>query len=174
MLEVRVPQLGEGLREVRIVHVLRKPGDVVQRGDPCMSSKQIRRPSKWNHLRAAVSIGGWWTWMMLFQSEPPIVVLADDPDEVGDGSCTVGASRLIPPRTRAYAKTKGIEDQSWKKLLLSRISFFLPMSMPISLNLARFSRRELTTLSVKFRQTIGRSFIDCDAARQPQYLAQSR
>ena len=33
-LELAVPQLGEGLREVRIVEILRRAGDAVARGEP--------------------------------------------------------------------------------------------------------------------------------------------
>ena len=32
--EVRVPQLGEGLREARVVELLRRPGAPLKRGDP--------------------------------------------------------------------------------------------------------------------------------------------
>ena len=108
MLEVRVPQLGEGLREVRIVQLLPKPGDVVDRGDPLyvietdkttveMESPNSGRIHRWLvNVDDVVPIGA------------PIVVLVDSPE----GNAIVPPTlRLIPPRTRAYARTKGIDDQ---------------------------------------------------------------
>jgi pyruvate/2-oxoglutarate dehydrogenase complex dihydrolipoamide acyltransferase (E2) component len=116
MLEVRVPQLGEGLREVRIVHVLPKPGDLIHRGDPLyvietdkttveMESPQSGRVHRWLvEVDDVVPIGA------------PIVVLAIDANEGSDKISPIAASRLIPPRTRAYAKAKGIEDHTLEEI----------------------------------------------------------
>lgn len=110
MLEVCVPQLGEGLREVRIVQLLPKPGDVVCRGDPLyvietdkttveMESPHGGRIHRWLvNTDDVVPIGA------------PIVVLVDSIE--GDAIVPpIARLRLIPPRTRAYARTKGIDDQ---------------------------------------------------------------
>jgi pyruvate/2-oxoglutarate dehydrogenase complex dihydrolipoamide acyltransferase (E2) component len=116
MLEVRVPQLGEGLREVRIVQLLPKAGDVIRRGDPLyvietdkttveMESPRTGRIHRWVvAVDDVVPIGS------------PIVVLAIDPNDGGDKVLPIAASRLIPPRTRAYAKSKGIEDDKLEEI----------------------------------------------------------
>ena len=110
MLEVRVPQLGEGLREVRIVQLLPKPGEAVRRGDPLyvietdkttveMESPHSGRIHRWLvNVDDVVPIGA------------PIVVLVDS-IEGGAKVPPIATLRLIPPRTRAYARTKGIDDQ---------------------------------------------------------------
>jgi pyruvate/2-oxoglutarate dehydrogenase complex dihydrolipoamide acyltransferase (E2) component len=115
MLEVRIPQLGEGLREVRIVQLLPKPGDVVRRGDPLyvietdkttveMESPHSGRIHRWLvSTDDVVPIGA------------PIVVLVDS-IEGGAIVPPIATLRLIPPRTRAYARTKGIDDQKLENI----------------------------------------------------------
>ena len=116
MLEVRVPQLGEGLREVRIVQLLPKPGDVIHRGDPLyvietdkttveMESPHTGRIHRWVvAVDDVVPIGA------------PIAVLALDSNEGSDKVLPITTSRLIPPRTRAYAKSRGVEDSKLEEI----------------------------------------------------------
>src|SRR6266542_3270394 len=108
MQEIRVPQLGEGLREVRIVELLRRPGDMLRRGDTLYvvetdkSTVELESPNDGQLLewRAApgdvVSIGG--TVAIVgppLDATPPEVPLPP-------------STRLIPPRTRAHARAKGL------------------------------------------------------------------
>jgi pyruvate/2-oxoglutarate dehydrogenase complex dihydrolipoamide acyltransferase (E2) component len=116
MLEVRIPQLGEGLREVRIVRVLRKAGDVVQRGDPLY----VIETDKTTVEMESPHSGRIHRWLVQVDDVVPIdasiVLLATDSSEGGDRVAPIETLRLIPPRTRAYAKTKGIEDHQLEEI----------------------------------------------------------
>ncbi len=116
MLEVRVPQLGEGLREVRIVQVLRKPGDVVQRGDPLY----VIETDKTTVEMEAPHSGRIHRWLVdvddVVPIDSPIVMLVNDSNEGGERVSPVETSRLIPPRTRAYARAKGIDDHKLEEI----------------------------------------------------------
>lgn len=108
MTEIHVPQLGEGLREVRIVELLRRTGDLIRRGDPLYI---IETDKTTMEMEAPVDgrLMGW-------------RVSADDVVPIGTAVAVIGAdnaerrietrreddSVVIPPRTRSYAKSKGI------------------------------------------------------------------
>ena len=108
MPEIKVPQLGEGLREVRIVELLRQPGDAIQRGDTLYvvetdkSTVELESPHN-GHLtewRAAagdvVAIGA------------TVAIVATMDDGVALESPLPRPGRLVPPRTRAHARAKGL------------------------------------------------------------------
>src|SRR5689334_634432 len=115
MIEVRVPQLGEGLREVRIVQLLRKPGDLVHRGD----SLYVIETDKTTVEMESPHAGRIHRWLTdtddVVPIDAPIVLLADDGD-LTEHVLPLVTSRLIPPRTRAYAKSKGIDDQKLEEI----------------------------------------------------------
>jgi pyruvate/2-oxoglutarate dehydrogenase complex dihydrolipoamide acyltransferase (E2) component len=106
MPAIRVPQLGEGLREVRIVELLRRPGDVLRRGDTLYvvetdkSTVELESPDDGLLLewRAApgdiVPIGS-----TVAVVEPVSAATSPEPPS---------SRRVVPPRTRAYAKAKGL------------------------------------------------------------------
>jgi pyruvate/2-oxoglutarate dehydrogenase complex dihydrolipoamide acyltransferase (E2) component len=103
VLEIRVPQLGEGLREVRIVELLRRAGESVRRGDPLYvvetdkSTVELEAPvdgalAEWTVAPGdVVAIGG------------IVARLAG-----AEGATPAAQHRLVPPRTRAYAREKGL------------------------------------------------------------------
>lgn len=140
MLEVRVPQLGEGLREVRVVQLLRAPGDVVQRGDALyiietdkttveMDSPKAGRIHRW-HVKPGDII----------PINAPVLLIAINVADVGNSVAVTPGSRLVPPKTRAYAKAKGLSDQA-----LSEIPSSTDKLMPadIDAHLAKSSGAEV-------------------------------
>lgn len=116
MLEVRVPQLGEGLREVRIVQLLPKPGDVIRRGDPLYvietdkTTVEMESPHTGRIHRWVVSVDD------IVPIGAPIAVLALDASDGGDKVLPIATAKLIPPRTRAYAKSRGIDDSKLEEI----------------------------------------------------------
>lgn len=123
LYELKIPQLGEGLREARIVRLFKKPGDRIQRDEPVYEMETDKAVSE---IESPVS-GVLESWC----------VQADDIKAVGDvvarihveqaeqanvaperPSASVSAAEpqskslrnAIPPRTRAYAREKGLEE----------------------------------------------------------------
>ena len=133
-VSVRIPQIGEGLQEARLVAVLKQPGDAVKRDEPIYQMEtdkavmDVESPyegtlTEWlAEVDTILPIGG----------EVARMEVADGVAEVGGGhghapaphepvaaasapaaaSSDAGGSRNanIPPRTRAYAKEKGLSD----------------------------------------------------------------
>lgn len=109
--ELAVPQLGEGLREVRIVEVLRRAGDAVKRGEPIYvvetdkSTVELEAPFDGTIERWTVSpgdvvpIGAVVARMASTGEVAPLVARAAAPEGV-----------VIPPRTRAHARERGIDE----------------------------------------------------------------
>jgi len=107
--ELAVPQLGEGLREVRIVEILRRAGDTVARGEPIYvvetdkSTVELEAPFDGTIERWTVSPGDVVAvGAVVARFAPPggaAVVDAKPRDGV-----------VIPPRTRAHARERGIAD----------------------------------------------------------------
>ena len=126
MPEILVPQLGEGLREVRIVELLRRPGDLLRRGDTLYvvetdkSTVELESPDDGRLLewRAApgdvVAIGS------------PIAVVA--PTSVA--TCLEPPiprhTRHVPPRTRAFAKAKGLSSEDLDRMPSASGSKLMP------------------------------------------------
>lgn len=112
MNELSVPQLGEGLREVRIVEILRRAGDAVARGDPVYvvetdkSTVELEAPFDGTIERWTVSPGdvvpvGAVVARWLPPGSPVPAEARDLPPPPGV---------VIPPRTRAHARERGVDD----------------------------------------------------------------
>jgi pyruvate/2-oxoglutarate dehydrogenase complex dihydrolipoamide acyltransferase (E2) component len=129
-VSVRIPQIGEGLQEARLVAVLKQPGDSIKRDEPIYQMEtdkavmDVESPYEgklvaWSaEVDTILPIGG----------EVAKMDVADGVAEVASGHGTPapmeevaapttsapaaeGARNAnIPPRTRAYAKEKGISD----------------------------------------------------------------
>lgn len=105
MMEIRLPQLGEGLREARIVQLLCAEGTRLARGTPIYlietdkSMVELESPLDGRLLEWRVGPGD----VVGINS---IVAIAA-PDAVA-AEPEVKPQRLIPPRTRAYAEQMGI------------------------------------------------------------------
>jgi len=116
MFEVHVPQLGEGLREVRIVELLRRTGDVVHRGDALYiietdkTTVELESPHDGRMLSWRVAPGD------VVPIGAAVAVIGSESSERRMESRIEPSTRLIPPRTRAYANSKGISDDTLSKI----------------------------------------------------------
>lgn len=130
-ISVRIPQIGEGLQEARLVAVLKQPGDAVKRDEPIYQMEtdkavmDVESPYEGTlvnwlaEVDAILPIGG----------EVATMEVAEGTEAVaGHGSPDAGSSETqsaprkaasdgaagrnltIPPRTRAYAKEKGLSE----------------------------------------------------------------
>ena len=132
MVEIHVPQLGEGLREVRVVELLRRTGDAIRRGDAIYvietdkTTLELESPQDGRIMSWRVAPGD------VIPIGAAVAVIGEDNSERRVETRPEDGSRLIPPRTRAYAKSKGLSDDTLKtipsvtdKLLPSDIDAYL-------------------------------------------------
>ena len=114
-VELAVPQLGEGLREVRIVEILRRAGDAVRRGEPVYvvetdkSTVELEAPFDGTIEGWTVSPGD----VVPVGAVVARVLPPGERDAGGAGGAPRagrGAAPVIPPRTRAHARERGIDD----------------------------------------------------------------
>jgi pyruvate/2-oxoglutarate dehydrogenase complex dihydrolipoamide acyltransferase (E2) component len=108
--EVRVPQLGEGLREARIVELLRAPGAPLRRGDGLYvietdkTTVELEAPFDGTLLEWHVAVGD----VVPIDATVALVAAA--------GAMPVAppakGERIIPPRTRAHAQERGLDDHA--------------------------------------------------------------
>lgn len=130
-VSVRIPQIGEGLQEARLVAVLKQPGDFIKRDEPIYQMEtdkavmDVESPYEGKLLAwtspvdTILPIGGEVATMDVADGVTEIAgshgpaateqVAATASSSVAqDASASRNAN--IPPRTRAYAKEKGISD----------------------------------------------------------------
>jgi pyruvate/2-oxoglutarate dehydrogenase complex dihydrolipoamide acyltransferase (E2) component len=132
IVSVNIPQIGEGLQEARLVAVLKEPGQAVKRDEPIYQMETDKAVMDVESPYEGVLV----EWLAPVDTILPIggpvakMEVADGVHEVGAGghgpapaaevqtavvaAPTTAASdnrnANIPPRTRAYAKEKGIAD----------------------------------------------------------------
>ncbi len=133
-LEIRVPQMGEGLQEVVIVGLLKKPGEVVIRDEPLYSMEtdkavlDVESPYSGTLLEWLVSEGDVLPIGAAIARLDGVEVLCDITlapvgsvpvaapvqNELDSHALTQPAyrnsDRIVPPRTRAYCKELGISE----------------------------------------------------------------
>jgi pyruvate/2-oxoglutarate dehydrogenase complex dihydrolipoamide acyltransferase (E2) component len=131
IVEVTVPQMGEGLHEVLIVEFQKKPGDAVRRDEPIYHMETDKATMEVESPLDGVLI----EWLAQEGDTVPIgspIARMDVKEAAGgngsggfpagaspmaalsEGVATGGADireRNVPPRTRAYAREKGISDE---------------------------------------------------------------
>jgi len=131
IVEVTVPQMGEGLHEVLIVEFQKKPGDTIRRDEPIYHMETDKATMEVESPHDGILV----EWLAQEGDTVPIgaPIARMDVKEAastnGSGGLPVGASpmaalsegvatggadireRNIPPRTRAYAREKGIGDE---------------------------------------------------------------
>lgn len=133
IVAVRIPQIGEGLQEARLVAVLKQPGENVKRDEPIYQMEtdkavmDVESPyegilTEWlAPVDTILPIGGEVARMdvadgvreMEVHGAPAGPAAATEaPKSAEPEAAAGGAARNanIPPRTRAYAKEKGISD----------------------------------------------------------------
>jgi pyruvate dehydrogenase E2 component (dihydrolipoamide acetyltransferase) len=125
---VNIPQIGEGLQEARLVGVLKQPGDHVKRDEPIYQMEtdkavmDVESPyegvlEKWlAEVDEILPIGAAVAMMQVAGEES--AATATPVAETATAESTADAARggSIPPRTRAYAKEKGVSDEQLAKL----------------------------------------------------------
>jgi pyruvate dehydrogenase E2 component (dihydrolipoamide acetyltransferase) len=132
VVSVRIPQIGEGLQEARLVAVLKQPGDHVRRDEPIYQMETDKAVMDVESPYEGTLVA----WLAPVDTILPIgdavaqMEVADGVTEIAGGhgpaSPTPGPAAApsapavapaarrtdVPPRTRAYAKEKGLgEDQ---------------------------------------------------------------
>lgn len=129
IVSVRIPQIGEGLQEARLVAVLKQPGDKVRRDEPIYQMETDK---------AVMDVES--------PFEGTLVEWLGKPDEMLEIGAEVARMEVVgaaeeapakgaanvPPRTRAYAKEKGVSEEQLAsipaasgKLMPSDIDTFL-------------------------------------------------
>jgi pyruvate dehydrogenase E2 component (dihydrolipoamide acetyltransferase) len=129
LFEMRVPQLGEGLQEARVVRFLKSPGDAVSRDEPIYEMEtdkavtEVESPcagtlESWTvAVDSIVAIGD---VIARISTNDPVDI--ESPAKTESGASTGSPTRavnqyhtirnVIPPRTRAYARKHGISDET--------------------------------------------------------------
>lgn len=137
VVDVLVPQMGEGLQEVLIVEFFKNPGDRIARDEPFYSMEtdkatmDVECPHDGTLVEWLASTGD-----TLHIGAP---VCRMEVAVMGGEARPAAELRSIPPRTRAYAKEKGISDDALAtvpaasgKLMPADIDAFLAVSRPTS------------------------------------------
>ena len=128
IVAVRIPQMGEGLQEARLVAVLKQPGDKIRRDEPIYQMETDKAVMDVESPYEGTLV----EWLAQVDTILPIgspVASMEVSDGVKEmevhGSTSAptaptetvatreaGGSRnaVVPPRTRAYAKEKGLSD----------------------------------------------------------------
>jgi pyruvate/2-oxoglutarate dehydrogenase complex dihydrolipoamide acyltransferase (E2) component len=108
--EIRVPQLGEGLREARIVELLRAPGAPLRRGDGLYvietdkTTVELEAPFDGTLLEWRVAVGD------IVDIDATVALVA--PAGSKSTASSPKAERVVPPRTRAHAQERGLDDHA--------------------------------------------------------------
>lgn len=133
VVKVRIPQIGEGLQEARLVGVLKQPGDAIKRDEPIYQMEtdkavmDVESPYEGTLVRwlaevdAILPIGGAVAEMDVAEGTKEMEVHGGSAEAHEASATPVAAASAstepmsarnanIPPRTRAYAKEKGISD----------------------------------------------------------------
>jgi len=104
------------LREVRVVELLRRSGDAIQRGDAIYvietdkTTVEMESPHDGRIMSWRVAPGD------VIPIGAAVAVIGEDNSERRVEGKVDDGSRLIPPRTRAYAKSKGVSDDILRKI----------------------------------------------------------
>lgn len=130
VIAVRIPQMGEGLQEARLVAVLKQPGDSVRRDEPIYQMEtdkavmDVESPYEGKivswlaEIDSILPIGSPVAEMEVAEGTSEMQVHGApaaaaptqqaEPERTAAGAGARNAS--VPPRTRAYAKEKGIPE----------------------------------------------------------------
>ncbi|MCH7904798.1 MAG: 2-oxo acid dehydrogenase subunit E2 [Armatimonadetes bacterium] len=134
-VSIKIPQIGEGLQEARLVATLKQPGDKVKRDEPIYQMEtdkavmDVESPYEGTLVKWVASVDeilAIGADVAIIETSDKVQEEASDPDRPAESarvaatttSATAGGSRRrdMPPRTRAYAKEKGLSDQDLAKI----------------------------------------------------------
>lgn len=140
VISIRIPQLGEGLQEARLVGVLKRPGEPIKRDEPIYQMETDKAVMDIESPCDGILID----WLALPDAILPIgaevatiqVADADEPT-ISQPARNVN----LPPKTRNYAKEKGVSEEqlaemaaSGAKLMPADIDAFLSQSQSQAAN----------------------------------------
>ena len=133
IVSVNIPQIGEGLQEARLVAVLKEPGQNVKRDEPIYQMEtdkavmDVESPYEGTLLEwlapvdTILPIGGAVAKMEVAEGVQEVGAGGHGPAPTVEAAAPATATAAtsspetrnanIPPRTRAYAKEKGISDE---------------------------------------------------------------
>src|SRR5579862_4036278 len=129
LVPVNIPQIGEGLQEARLVATLKKAGETVRRDEPIYQMETDKAVMDVESPYSGVLV----EWLAEADAILPIGaavammevadgVAADQPAMIEEALASVaptapsGRGLNIPPRTRAYAKEKGVSEAQLAEL----------------------------------------------------------
>lgn len=142
-LEIKIPQMGEGLQEARLLRFLKSAGDTVSQDEPIFEMEtdkailEIEAPvagtlAEWSVEEDTVLAIGSVIGFMSVADEPA----ASDPAPTHDAepvneppqpvATQPARNQAVPPRTRAYARGLGLEDAVLTDLAASTAGKLLP------------------------------------------------
>ncbi|MBL8040673.1 MAG: 2-oxo acid dehydrogenase subunit E2, partial [Chthonomonas sp.] len=168
MATVRIPMIGEGLQEARLVAVLKQPGDMIKRDEPIYQMEtdkavmDVESPFEGKLVEwlapvdTLLQIGAAVATMEVGHPvvDTPVhgapAAAATPVSPVVAAPVTSERRRDIPPRTRAYGKEKGLSDDQLatipaqgSKLMPADIDAFLAGSAPVVKPSGNFDERPL-------------------------------
>jgi pyruvate dehydrogenase E2 component (dihydrolipoamide acetyltransferase) len=133
-VSLHIPQIGEGLQEARLVAVLKQPGEHVKRDEPIYQMEtdkavmDVESPYEGKLVRWAADVDS----VLPIGAEVAVMETSDAVQEAvahgapvaavaagasaRSGAATADRRRDVPPRTRAYAKEKGLSDDDLEKV----------------------------------------------------------
>ena len=113
IISIRIPQIGEGLQEARLVGVLKQPGEKVKRDEPIYQMETDK---------AVMDVESPYEGILVEWLAKPDEILAIGAEvatiEV-EGEVSTSRNANVPPKTKAYAKEKGLTDDQLAKLAAS-------------------------------------------------------
>lgn len=130
IISIRIPQMGEGLQEARLVAVLKQPGDRVRRDEPIYQMETDKAVLDVESAHEGVIV----EWLAKVDDILPIGAEVAKMDVVGEvvveatpeaptetllsapTLAPTSRNAAIPPRTRAYAKEKGVTEEQLNEL----------------------------------------------------------
>jgi pyruvate dehydrogenase E2 component (dihydrolipoamide acetyltransferase) len=125
-ISIRIPQIGEGLQEARLVAHLKQPGDRIRRDEPIyqMETDKAVMDVESPYDGVLVEWLGAQDEVLAIGAEVARIEVAGEVQEApapthgpaGQTSEVKSPNAAIPPRTRAYAKEKGLSDSELSAL----------------------------------------------------------
>lgn len=156
--EIRVPQLGEGLREARVVELLREPGSTMRRGDPLYvietdkTTVELEVPFDGMLVEWRVAAGD------VVAIDTTIAIIAPAPGENGVGVASTPTERLIPRVRATMLKNAASTPRCSHRLRRRQTNCCLRISMPILRARHRWFPRQSDIVNRRSSAVIARLF----------------
>lgn len=135
VVSLKIPQIGEGLQEARLVAVLKQPGDAIRRDEAIYQMEtdkavmDVESPFEGKLIRwlaepdTVLQIGADVAEISVVGAVPAgvtVEAVTQAPAVIVEAPKSQAGRRMdVPPRTRAYAKSKGLSDQELEGIAAS-------------------------------------------------------